>query len=248
MSFYNFGTNNYYPVSGFNGFPFDLDEFYTTTQSFMGESPFLWGFTFAELVKLFWRVKKVRIQASVSNSFGTRSVDYTFTVRRYFHQIGSSDSIVAFTTETQLYTDIPQSWSFYYEGGSSSFTHSELDSTFWWNGNTILKVASTGLYWPYIDFGFYGYIFTGSAYQQEFVSLSNFPGNPVVGTANYFGKTKNIYRYYTTTTAASVTFSIAEYWPWDPGDGDGPVYNSTTGAQLRDPLAVAQSNGLLYIP
>lgn len=27
--------------------------------------------------------------------------------------------------------------------------------------------------------------------------------------------------------------SPSEYWPYDPGDGLGPIYNSTTGAQLR---------------
>jgi hypothetical protein len=25
----------------------------------------------------------------------------------------------------------------------------------------------------------------------------------------------------------------AEYWPYDPGDGGGPIYNSATGEQLR---------------
>lgn len=32
---------------------------------------------------------------------------------------------------------------------------------------------------------------------------------------------------------ASVEISAVEYWPYDPGDGGGPIYNSTTGAQLR---------------
>jgi hypothetical protein len=35
------------------------------------------------------------------------------------------------------------------------------------------------------------------------------------------------------TTAGSVIITPAEYWPYDPGDGGGPIYNSTTGAQLR---------------
>jgi hypothetical protein len=25
----------------------------------------------------------------------------------------------------------------------------------------------------------------------------------------------------------------SEYWPYDPGDGGGPIYDSVTGAQLR---------------
>jgi hypothetical protein len=32
---------------------------------------------------------------------------------------------------------------------------------------------------------------------------------------------------------ASVEISAVEYWPYDPGDGGGPIYDSATGAQLR---------------
>ncbi len=32
---------------------------------------------------------------------------------------------------------------------------------------------------------------------------------------------------------ASVEISAIEYWPYDPGDGGGPIYDSATGAQLR---------------
>jgi hypothetical protein len=28
-------------------------------------------------------------------------------------------------------------------------------------------------------------------------------------------------------------FRVEEYWPYDPSDGGGPIYDSTTGAQLR---------------
>lgn len=33
--------------------------------------------------------------------------------------------------------------------------------------------------------------------------------------------------------AGSVVMSPQEYWTYDPGDGGGPIYDSTTGAQLR---------------
>ena len=29
------------------------------------------------------------------------------------------------------------------------------------------------------------------------------------------------------------SISAEEYWPYDPGDGGGPIYDSATGAQLR---------------
>ncbi|MGA1235079.1 MAG: hypothetical protein ACO3VR_14265 [Lutimaribacter sp.] len=37
----------------------------------------------------------------------------------------------------------------------------------------------------------------------------------------------------TNTSFAAGTVSVEEYWPYDPGDGLGPIYDSATGAQLR---------------
>ena len=36
-----------------------------------------------------------------------------------------------------------------------------------------------------------------------------------------------------TPTLSNVVVEPHEYWPYDPGDGLGPIYDSTTGAQLR---------------
>jgi len=36
-----------------------------------------------------------------------------------------------------------------------------------------------------------------------------------------------------TPSGFSTTFFPAEYWPYDPEDGLGPIYDSTTGEQLR---------------
>ena len=33
--------------------------------------------------------------------------------------------------------------------------------------------------------------------------------------------------------SASMSITAEEYWPYDPGDGGGPIYDSVTGAQLR---------------
>ena len=33
--------------------------------------------------------------------------------------------------------------------------------------------------------------------------------------------------------SGSLSISIHEYWPYDPSDGGGPIYDSATGAQLR---------------
>jgi hypothetical protein len=35
------------------------------------------------------------------------------------------------------------------------------------------------------------------------------------------------------TGAPTLRFEVTEYWPYDPNDGDGPIYDSSTGARLR---------------
>jgi hypothetical protein len=37
-----------------------------------------------------------------------------------------------------------------------------------------------------------------------------------------------------TTASFNATLEAEEYWPYDPQDGGGPIYDSSTGAQLRD--------------
>ena len=45
--------------------------------------------------------------------------------------------------------------------------------------------------------------------------------------------TKPLYKVLSNSGPASVVMNAVEYWPYDPGDGGGPIYDSTTGAQLR---------------
>lgn len=41
---------------------------------------------------------------------------------------------------------------------------------------------------------------------------------------------------------SSIVLNPIEYWPYDPGDGGGPIWNSTSGAQIRDPFSVQTWN------
>ena len=45
--------------------------------------------------------------------------------------------------------------------------------------------------------------------------------------------TKPLYKVLSNSGPASVVMNAVEYWPYDPGDGGGPIYDSITGAQLR---------------
>lgn len=42
----------------------------------------------------------------------------------------------------------------------------------------------------------------------------------------------------TSISIGSIVISIKEYWPYDPGDGGGPIWDSSTGDQLRSPSSV----------
>jgi hypothetical protein len=36
------------------------------------------------------------------------------------------------------------------------------------------------------------------------------------------------------TVAVGITINPIEYWPWNPGDGGGPYYDTTTGEKIRN--------------
>lgn len=47
------------------------------------------------------------------------------------------------------------------------------------------------------------------------------------------GTTSRPFRYGSTNASGTISITATEYWPYDPGDGLGPIYDSATGAQLR---------------
>jgi hypothetical protein len=53
---------------------------------------------------------------------------------------------------------------------------------------------------------------------RTIVAKAELPGPPSIAIAS---------------TITSWSIKAVEYWPYDPGDGGGPIYDSATGAQLR---------------
>lgn len=43
---------------------------------------------------------------------------------------------------------------------------------------------------------------------------------------------------WTQSISSSVSLYPSKWWEYDPDDGDGPVWDSSTGAQLRDPFSI----------
>ena len=105
------------------------------------------------------------------------------------------------------------------------------------------------------EFGFYlydaiadprGIFFSGNFYPSViayitcggvlFSSASDTTPPPATfGTATIDGLSFSLTTGGTLTPgySASITITAEEYWPYDPGDGGGPIYDSATGAQLR---------------
>jgi hypothetical protein len=77
----------------------------------------------------------------------------------------------------------------------------------------VMSAANMGSSFPVAQYGTFAYNLLGQAFECP------------------------IYAYNTRgSTILSVASSLEaiEYWPYDPNDGGGPIYDSTTGQQLRE--------------
>ena len=173
------------------------------------------GVSSATLLKWYWRVKAWSASASVTSSslFTTGTVTYeqTFTANNVrqgspgFSTPQDEKSLVC-RRRTYFNETVGDVGSFYFEFFDAVKSHDDL-------------------YYPYLNIGFDGG--NGAA----ILTLSG--GGSSGGTISIDGI--NVPSFINpSTTAGSVIITPAEYWPYDPDDGGGPIYNSATGAQLRD--------------
>ena len=102
--------------------------------------------------------------------------------------------------------------------------------------------------------GYFVYLFIETGGEVSSVSTKSYfwdynentflPNGEQIGnlTLAAFGKTYILPLYIGPTEPGSppsgeemdVAITAIEYWPYDPNDGGGPIYSTTTGAQLRD--------------
>ena len=84
------------------------------------------------------------------------------------------------------------------------------------------------LYYPSLSLGYTnGAGFIGTSLVE--------PGSVSGGTIIMDGLTLPswLFGQFAPITSGSITITASEYWPYDPGDGKGPIYDSVTGEQLR---------------
>lgn len=121
------------------------------------------------------------------------------------------------------------------------------------NFSTIGTKKFGGLYYPKFR---YTTSLTGNSFSSHLDSISN--GNPIAGQIAFANK--NITLYGTTNAVSNSTNNnvVIDSWhPHDPGDtapypgkvGSGPIYDTTTGATLRDPSKIDMlPDGTFYNP
>ena len=189
----------------------------------------LWpvAFTRDQALNLFWKVKSIRVTSPQEIVSEVGKVDAT-------PQSETEKNLVCFAngemqTYVRAYTEIPDSG---IVQGSLSIS---------WN--FMFFDESIEQYWMPVNVDFtddtlspngFGY----SSYVENPGSGAEFGGNIEffgsqlpMGFAN--ANNCGINEDEACSQFVTGTIDVEEYWPYDPNDGGGPIYNSATGAQLR---------------
>lgn len=203
----------------------------------------------ADAVALYWRVRNWRVEGSLQANAGAGAVtiDYSGVVTR---QLWTNEKdLVCRRVEGEgesAYWNVPDFNGFSWSGSVPGLTNPVV----WDFGFKMHWMPTAGF--P-VDFrkGPQHLSSSGSIYTWLFFSyatndLGDFSfGSIVCGLVSeetenitvpisFLDKTYSIKAQRVGgADAASMSITAEEYWPYDPNDGGGPIYDSTTGAQLR---------------
>lgn len=201
------------------------------------------GWTFEELTKAFYRVKSWGakcvsygyidnfVQGYASNGF-TLTEEVLGIYRRGFIIVAGDDPIPIYSGvipddfDEKIMLEcgnyFPKYFSF--QSGFSVDLFDSVDLFYIISVGGFIQMFKTGikrgdLYYPTINFDEFGGVLNP---KYEKISDGRFGWNVSF---------ENIFTY--DDTKCVFEFTPLEYWPYDPGDGLGPIYDSATGAQLR---------------
>jgi hypothetical protein len=178
-------------------------------------------------LELYWRVKKLKIEAPLDSVFATGQI---------VPQASSEKDLVclpAFPLQTfisafsQMSGGLDQGrmsidWDFLLYDESINKFHIPLRADFAkFNG---IGIADGFSYTDYAENPGAGAVFGGSI---DFLGEELPLGESTLSTCGTSGTER-------CAVYAAGTITVEEYWPYDPEDGGGPIYDSVTGAQLRD--------------
>lgn len=196
-------------------FCFSFSEEPEIIATFGNRTPYPVGLDVKTLLRWYWVVKRWTVSATVSglNFRGDPATDSIETT--FFNGNTLSPEL---TVESQLVCRRSTGFTSY---GETSFYGIEL----------FLNVQKQeDLYFPYLDTSFSG---LGGGIGTAFVEGGDyFSGGSIVMDGitlpSYLVNASG-----STASSGSITITASEYWPYDPRDGGGPIYDSATGEQLR---------------
>jgi hypothetical protein len=178
------------------------------------------GVELERVIKWFWRVKKWKAVYTIDD-YSNEVIFWNNSVSTFVLNPGGDNYWETLNPESEkdLVCKKRTNYNIYFTDsaplGFSSFAFHMFGSV----------VRQGDLYYPVFDCNaFYGTngIVTNSAI---------FFGDLIPINIDFDGIT--VPAFLLNTDSGSLSISIHEYWPYDPGDGGGPIYNSATGAQLR---------------
>jgi hypothetical protein len=179
------------------------------------------------MLKFYWLLKKIKLTSEDASlvTIGEHTDFFPFNPERT-----EKNLVCAPTGDVQIV------------GGDLPFNFFEI----WWS--QTLYIESTSLFYPYFRLQFLdqelvtptrGRSVVADSYWKSYTSGTTPTEGGVI---DFFGEELSMgygFRVDTGTGSAPQrygpgTIAAEEYWPFDPGDGDGPIYDSVTGEQLRE--------------
>lgn len=205
--------------SGFNGFPFSPTVIATKSAGQWLDR------TFAECIKIIWRIKKVRMIINSTWTEGTAPTRTYYTIA-YNAVLDFPRSAAPHVSENAIW----QSPYAYFQ-----FNSPDLPVTY-----TLEAGGSGSGTWPWEVSGTMKYVtdLAGFSFLVGFgtnrVSIDGTGG--AAGSITIFGVSFNTHGVGTTIDPIMTgSMEVEEYWPYAALDAS-PIYNTTTGAQLQSPL------------
>ena len=203
-------------------FCFSFSEDPEVIATFGNSTPYPVGLDVKTLLRWYWVVKRWTVSATVSGldfrgDPATDSIEATF--------FNGNTLLPELTVESQL---VCRRSVFFSNETETSLFGIQLFSNVQKQEN--LDFPNLSLYFPYLDLSFTG---LGGGIGTAFVEGGDyFSGWSIVMD----GITLPSYLFNasgSTVSDGAITITPSEYWPYDPGDGGGPIYDSATGEQLR---------------
>jgi hypothetical protein len=201
-----------------------------------------------QAMAMFWRVKTWRIQGAISASDGGDPSLFPFDVT-VGPQVDSERELVCRNSDGSTWQAIP--WNeggFTISGGNLGGSYDIIVKLRFFDSPFILPESlkygfSHFVSWPPSSFDSDVYVWTdlsiltedgGVAIGEIYNQSSDIHTNESSCSISFLDEVYEMPIFSSGFGAFSASIEANEYWPYDPEDGGGPIYDTLTGEQLRD--------------